>query len=159
MKVRSALSAFACFGLAAWFAVARADEVKVPLDKLPQAVTKAIKAKFPTGSLKQAEKEVEDGKTIYEVGLEDGGTKIDVSLKEDGTILEIEKEIPAAALPKAVSAALKEKYSKGTIKKAEEIAKGETRSFEVIVAVGNKRREVVLDPGGKILEDEESDED
>src|SRR5205085_11412445 len=46
----------------------RADEEeKVPLDKLPKAVTEAVKKKFPRAELVSAEKEKQDGKTVYEV--------------------------------------------------------------------------------------------
>jgi hypothetical protein len=159
MTTRLVLSAVACLTILAPAAAARAGEEKVPLDRVPPAVVKAVKAKFPNASLKQAEKEVEGGKTIYEIGLEDAGSRVDVSLQEDGTVLEVEKEVRASALPKPVSDAVKRKYPAGTVKKAEEVTKGDTETFEVVVAVGDKRREVVVDPAGKIVEDEETDED
>ena len=49
---------------------ARADEEKIAVDKLPAAVKKAIKNKFPKAEIEKASKEVEDGKTTYEVELE-----------------------------------------------------------------------------------------
>ena len=148
-----------CVFAGALSAVAGADEEKVPLDKVPPAVTKAVRAKFPGATIKQAEKEVDDGKTIYEIGLEHAGSKIDVSLKEDGTIVSIEKEIAAADLPKPVRDAIKGKYPAGTIKKAEDVTENGKRVFEVILNVGDKQREVVLDPSGKIVEDEDAGED
>jgi uncharacterized membrane protein YkoI len=159
MKTRFGTCALALLGLSALAVGARADEEKVALEKVPAAAMKAVKDKFPAAEIRQAEKEVEEGKTIYEIGLKDHGQNIDVSLTEDGTILEIEKEITAEDLPHAVADAVKAKYPKGTIKKAEEVSKGETRAYEVIVAEGSKSREVVLDRAGKILEDEESDGD
>lgn len=146
-------------GILAAVPAAMANEEKVPLDKVPPAVTRAVKARFPGATLKQAEKEVDDGKTIYEINLEHAGSKIDVSLQEDGTIVSIEKEIAAAALPKPVSDALGVKYPKGTIKKAEDVTEDGKHLFEVILNVGDKQREVVLDPSGKIVEDEEAGED
>jgi uncharacterized membrane protein YkoI len=159
MKTRFGMWTLALFGLSALVVAARADEEKVPLDKVPAAVLKAVKGKFPGAEIKQAEKEVEEGKTIYEIGLKEDGRNIDVSATEDGTIVEIEKEVAAKDLPRAVADAVKAKYPKGTIKKAEEVAKGEKTTYEVIVAEGSKSREVVLDRAGKILEDEESDGD
>lgn len=138
---------------------ARADEEKVPLDKVPAAVTKAVTAKFPGAKLKQAEKEVEEGTTLYEIGLEYEGHNYDVTAKEDGTIVETEKEIAAADLPKPVADALKAKYPGAKYKKVEEVTKGgETKYEALLVPEGKKAREVVLDRQGKILEDEESDE-
>ena len=79
--------------------------------------------------------------------------------KEDGTILEIEKEIPVADLPKPVADALKAKYPKAKVAKAEEITKGKKKSFEVHLKDGDKSLEAVLDPSGKILKEEEGEED
>jgi len=153
------MGALAVFGLAALVVAAWADEEKVPLDKVPARVMKAVKDKFPRAEIKQVEKEVEDGKTIYEIGLKDGGQNVDVSLKEDGTIVEIEKEVAPKDLPRTVSEAVKAKYPKGTIKKAEEIIEGDVLKYELVIAEGdNKAREVVLDPKGKILKDEGEDE-
>ena len=61
---------------------------------LPAAVKKAIKKKFREAEIEKATKEVEDGKTTYEVLLEIGDRPVEVAFKADGTILEIEKEIP-----------------------------------------------------------------
>lgn len=156
MFERSGLASLALCGvLALGIAAARADEEKIPLDKVPAAVMKAVKDKFPKATVKEAEKETEDGKTTYEIGLEENGKGIDVSLKEDGTILEIEKEIDAKDLPKPVADAVKGKYPGGAIKKAEEVSKDGKTLYEVVVTVGDKARELLLDPAGKILEDED----
>src|SRR4051812_25759329 len=80
-------------------AAAGADEETIPVDKLPAAVLKAAKAKFPKAKIEEAAKEVEDGATIYEVSLKVEGQAIDLALKPDGTIVEIEKEVAAATLP------------------------------------------------------------
>jgi uncharacterized membrane protein YkoI len=129
-----------------------AEDEKIALDKLPKAIKEAVKAKFPGATLVKASKENEDGKTIYEVNLKYKGHTLDVSLSPDGKILEIEKTIAAKDLPKAVTAALEAKYPKATIKKAEEISKGEKVSaYEVLlVTAGKKTMEVVIDPSGKI---------
>src|SRR5262245_58281642 len=86
---------------------ARADEEKVPLDKLLKSVTSAVKKRFPNLDLKDASKEVtEDKKTVYEVTLMDGKMKIDVSVTPEGSIVMIEKQIDRKDLPKPVSAAI-----------------------------------------------------
>ena len=85
---------------------------------------------------------------------------VTVSLKPDGTILEIEKEIAVKDLPAAVAGAIKAKYPASTIKKAEEVTEGEKVTFEVIVIrEGTKPRELTLDKTGKILEDENAEEE
>jgi uncharacterized membrane protein YkoI len=135
---------------AAW-----ADEEKVPLDKLPKAVTDAVKAKFEGAELVKASKEKEDGKELYEVVIKHKGHNIDVTVTPEGKIASVEKEIEAKDLPKPVSEALDAKYPKATIKKAEEVSEGDNLTYEaLIVTADNKTIEVVLDPKGKIVKEE-----
>ncbi len=150
-------SLLALLGCSLMTVSSRGEEEEIPLDKVPAAVMKTVKEKFPKAEIKKAAKEVEDGKTAIELVLKNEGQDIDVALKEDGTILEIEKTIKVADLPKAVASSLKSKYPKATLKKAEEITEGKKTVYEVVVAVGEKSHEVVLSPEGKILEDQGTD--
>jgi hypothetical protein len=137
------------------------DEEKVQLDKLPKAVTEAVKKKFPKAELVGAAKETEDGKTEYEVTIKDDGKKIDVALTPEGTILGLEKEIAAKDLPKAVTESLDGKYPKATIKVAEEIIKMKDgkenfEHYEVLLVTEDKKTvEVILSADGKIKKTEE----
>ena len=77
-----------------------------------------------------------------------------------GKIIATEKTIKPTELPDKVSKALSEKYPRGTIKKAEELIKDDKTSYEVIIETADKKKlEVVLDPSGKVLEEEGKDED
>ena len=155
MMLWAAAAAMAFSIPAAW-----AEEEKVPLDKLPKAVTVAVKAKFPDAELKSAEKEEEDGQTIFEVSLKSKGSDYDVSLTPEGQIIEIEKTIAAKDLPAAVVKGLDQKYPKATIKLAEEISKDNKTNYEVIIETADKKKlEVVLDPTGKILKEEDKSKD
>jgi uncharacterized membrane protein YkoI len=157
MRTRLSLGLAAVSGIllatAGW-----ADEQKIPLDKVPAAVLKAVKEKFPKGEIKEAAKEVEDGKTTFEVTLKEAGHNIDVAVKEDGTIVEIEAELSVSDLPKVIVDAVKARYPKGTIKKAEAVTVGDKKTFELHVADGDKKRELVIDPNGKVVEDEDDDD-
>jgi hypothetical protein len=134
---------------------ARADETKIPLDQVPAPILKALKAKFPGAKIaKEAVKEVEDGKTLYEVSLTADGHNIDAVAKPDGTIEAIEKEIAVADLPGPVTKAIKAKYPAAKFGKTEELTKGQTITFETVLTVpGKKPFEVVLDGKGKFIED------
>ena len=88
--------------------------------KLPAAVKKAIKKKFPKAEIEKATKEVEDGKTTYEVLLEIKDRPVDVAFKADGTILEIEREIPFERASRQVKKALAAKYPEAKIEKVED---------------------------------------
>jgi hypothetical protein len=147
-------------GLSMLSVAARADEEKISVEDLPAAVTKAVKKKFPEAKIRGAAKEVEDGKTTFEVELTDEGHAVDVALNAKGKILEIEKEIPASKLPAAVKQRLAAKYPGAKIEKAEEITKGEAGKVRYEVAL---KAEVVFNAKGKVVrageEDEEEDED
>ena len=157
MRTRFGLGTLVIFGCGLLVSASstRADEVKIPLDQVPPVVMKAVKAKYPKAEVKGAEKDDTDGKIMYELNLEENGQKIDVTVKPDGTITAAEKLIEIKDLPKKVSDAVKDKYPKATLKTAEEvIADGKTK-YEVVVEVEKKTRELVLDPEGKVLTDEE----
>jgi hypothetical protein len=87
-----------------------------------------------------------------------------VTLTADGKIVEIEKEISAKALPKAVAEALEEKYPEATYRKVEEVIKvknGEEKLeyYEVLLVTAEKNNkktfEVEIAPDGKILKVED----
>ncbi len=136
--------------------IATADEEKVALDKLPQGVVDAVKAKFPKGKLVEAAKEVEGGKTVFKVTIKNGKRAIDVSVSEQGKILSIEKEIAINEIPKVVREALDAKYPKANVKSAEEISKPDTvAAYEMVIVTSDSHNlEVSFDPRGKFLTEE-----
>jgi hypothetical protein len=112
-------------GMALGFLVlgVRADEVPVPLDKVPKPVLEAVKKRFPAGQLKEASKEGEGDKLVYEVSVTLAGKNIDITLTPAGSITLIEKEIAAADVPEAVAATIKKEYPQTKFKTIEEIIK------------------------------------
>jgi hypothetical protein len=153
--------ALAAVGAAAALA---GDEEKVPLDQLPKAVLEAVKKRFPKAELVAASKEVENGKTEFEVSIKDNGKKADVTLTPDGKLLGIEKEIAVADLPKAVTEALAAKYPKADLKSAEELievkdGKETLGAYEVVLVTADKKTvEAVVSPKGQITKTETKDE-
>jgi len=150
-------------GLMGFLSSARADEVKIPLKDVPKAVVDAVKSRFPNAQMMEVAKEAAEGKTTYEVALKVQGKAIDVALTAEGKITEIEREVTDKDLPIAVASAVAAKYPKATVTEAEEIVafKGDkaTRSFEILLTLeARKSIEVKLSPEGKILEEEESNE-
>jgi uncharacterized membrane protein YkoI len=160
-KLTGCLSVLVAVVLVLAAAAARADEEKVPLDKVPKAVTDAVKARFPNAKLLGAEKEKEAGKTVYEIAIEHKEQKIEVTLTPEGTIVEIEKQIAARDMPKAVSEALEGKYPKATYKMIEEVikvkgGKEKVEYYEVLLVSAEGRRfEVSVAPDGKVLKTED----
>ena len=137
-----------------------AKEEKIPLDKVPKAVLKAVKAKFKDAKLVGAETEKANGKLVYEINIKHKDDTIEVIVTPEGKILACEKAIAVKDLPAAVRKAIKDKYPKADIKKAEEVSEDDKVTYEVVLSIDKQRREVLLDPSGKILKDakEESEE-
>ena len=155
------LPAVAALGLLVVSAPARADEQKVPLDKVPKAVLNAVKARFPGAELVEAAKETEDGKSVYEVSVKNKGQKIDVTLSSDGAIQLLEKTISAKDLPKTVAAALEAKYPKAKYEIIEEVIKVQggrehLEYYEALLVTADKKKvEVEVAPDGTIKKTED----
>jgi Putative beta-lactamase-inhibitor-like, PepSY-like len=156
MRNRCGTGLAALLGLAMLAGTSQADEEKIPVEKLPAAVTKAVKRKFPKARIQAASREVEDGATTYEVELKIEGRSVDITLNADGKILEIEKEVPINELPRAVTKRLAARYPGAKIEKVEEITKGEDGPVHYEVAI---KAEVVFTAKGKIVKPKGEDEE
>jgi hypothetical protein len=156
MRNRYGTSLAALLGLAILAGTSQADEEKIPVEKLPAAVTKAVKRKFPKARIQAASREVEDGATTYEVELKVEGRSVDLALNADGKILEIEKEVPVNELPRAVAKRLAARYPGARIEKVEEITRGEDGPVHYEVAI---KAEVVFTAKGKIVKPKGADEE
>lgn len=81
-----ALPAAAILGL---HDIGAADE-SVPLNDLPEAVTKAIEGRFPNARLLSAERE--DNSQRYEVKVDAGGRRHEVEVTADGQIVDVDDD-------------------------------------------------------------------
>jgi hypothetical protein len=62
----------------------------VPINRLPSPVTAAIKNRFPKSELLWAEKDMDNGRIIYEVKLRSDGQNYDVDVTPSGKIIKVE---------------------------------------------------------------------
>jgi uncharacterized membrane protein YkoI len=160
MRVREnvlwSVAVFALFGLAG---VARAEEKKVPLDKVPKAVLDAVKAKFPGAKLTGASTETENNKTIYEVAFTYKDHKYEVECTPDGSFVAIDKQLDVKELPREVAQTLKTKYPKAKYDVIEEVTKKDKiEYYEVELTTADKKKiEVLIDPAGKVLKVEKKE--
>lgn len=156
--IRTVVLATSMLALAAG---ARADEEKVPLDKLPKSISNSVKKRFPKAEMLEAAKETADGKTEYEVSIKDGGRKIDVMLTPAGAITLIEQEITAKELPATVAKAVEAKYPRAKHKVMEaliKVADGKESldCYELLIETADKKTlEIVLAPDGTIKKTED----
>jgi len=144
---------------------APAQEAEIPLNELPKAVADAAKAKFPGATWREAARETEDGKTLFEIAMTHSGHKMDVSFEANGTLVLVETEVPEAELPAAVAKAVKGKYPGAKIDLAESVKKGpevkkDVDYYEMHLTTADKKSvEVEVDGQGKIIKTEEGGKD
>ena len=133
---------------------------KIPLDKIPKKILDAIKGRFPKADITSVEKEVEDGKVVFDVELKSEGRKYEMDILEDGTIIEIEKEVAAKDVPEAVTKAVLAKYPKAKIKEVMEVNKVKGKEekpdhYEVTLETADKKTvEVIVSLDGKSVKTE-----
>jgi hypothetical protein len=136
-----------------------AGEEKLSADQLPKAVLDAAKAKFADAKILGGTKEVEDGKTEYEVSLEKQGQHLVAIYTATGTLTAVERTITAKELPKPVRRAIKQRYPKSSITKVEEITKEDkVAEYEALVVTADKKTvEAVFDTTGKFVKEEQKE--
>ena len=116
----------------------------------PEAVLTAFHKAYPKAEIRDVSKESKDGKDYFEIESIEGKVHRDLLYLADGTVFEIEEGIAPGALPKTIADALKAKYPKGEIQKAEKITRGSSVEYEVLLENDEEDIEVVLDSNGTI---------
>lgn len=146
MTIRQiALTAVFALGMAG-LVVAKGADQKLQMKDLPAAVQKGVTANLNDGTLKGLSKEVEGGKTIYEVETTLNGRTRDFLLDATGRLIELEDEMAMDVVPAAVKAALE---AHGKIVKVESVTRGKVVTYEGTVEKDGKKSEVAVDANGK----------
>ncbi len=108
-------------------------ETKVKMSDLPPAVQAAVKEQTKTATLVGLNKEVEKGKTVYEVETKVNGKTRDLLLDATGAVVETEDEVDLDIIPAAAKAAIQKKASGGAIQKVEKLTKGSSVAYEAAI--------------------------
>jgi hypothetical protein len=88
MTIRQLASACLALSLCAGAAPVLAEDI--PIDQLPQAVVQAIQQRFPGATIKDAERETENGQPVFEVEIDVNGDDKDVKIRPTGEILKVD---------------------------------------------------------------------
>jgi Putative beta-lactamase-inhibitor-like, PepSY-like len=97
------------------------DVEDLPVKKLPAAVVRTIRERYPKAMFAEATRDTATAK--YEVTLKSDGRVYDVTVAVGGALERIDKEVTAAELPKAVKAALDMAYPNATTKSLLEVTR------------------------------------
>ncbi len=137
---------FLCVALA----VALVAETPVKMKDLPPAVQKAVEEQTKGAQIKGLSKEVEKGKTMYEVETTLSGKSRDLLFDATGALVSVEEPVSIDAIPAPAKATLVKLAAGGTIKSIESVTKAQTVTYEAVIAKGLKKSEVVVGADGSI---------
>ena len=124
-----------------------AKPASLDLSTLPAPVRATVENETKSATLKHVSREVEKGKTQYEVETTINGKSRDFLVDPSGKLLEVEEEIALDATPAPVQEALKKH---GKVLKVETVLREGTTTYEARVQGANGRKSsVALDAQGK----------
>jgi uncharacterized membrane protein YkoI len=133
-----------------------AQEKKIERPDLPAAVEKTVAAQSKGATIRGFSKEMEKGKTTYEVQMTVNGHTKDLEIDESGVVIEVEEQLALEALPTEARIALQARAGKGRITKVESITKKDRLvAYEAQVDTNGKKSEVQVGADGKPLDHEE----
>ena len=143
----------------------RAAETAMPEAKLPEAVAKTFRAKFPKAEIIELEVEDENGVTIYDFEFKDKGIEKETDIAADGTMLEFTDVVAADSVPEPVMKSIRNAADGATIQRLEhvlisyEAKEGKIVKlaqpkvqFEAEMAKGEQRGEVTVASDGTVVE-------
>ena len=131
-------------------AKAEAGETKLEKKDVPAAVIAAFEMTYPKATMKGFSKEVEKGKTVYEVESVEGKMTRDATYSADGKVMVVEESVEMKDVPAAVQQALEKKYPKAKLNRAEKVMEGTSIGYEFhVTTAAGKKAEVKFDAGGK----------
>jgi uncharacterized membrane protein YkoI len=153
-KARLALVAIAAL---AGGSCATADD-NVPLDKAPPGVQATVKRVVGKDKLDHLDKDVENGKTVYEVDVNAKSGSFSVHMTDTGEVLGISLDIPMGAVPEKVMAAAKHEHPDAPISEPEIRSENGRLFYKLELMVGKEKHELQIDASGKIISDEKDTE-
>src|SRR5260370_212590 len=134
------------------FTAAGAQEKRLKMKDLPQAVQKTVKEQGKDATLKGLRSEVENGKTEYEAEFTVDGHSRNVTIDPQGNVIEVEEEVALSSLSEAVQKGIKDGAGRGQILKVESVSKGgKVEKYEALVKTAGKKSEVQVDTDGKLI--------
>src|SRR4051812_11068185 len=139
-----------------WFALTLvalplcADDIKIKRSDLPAAVQQALGQVSQGATIVGYSKEIENGKTLYEIEMKTGKVTKDVTLDESGKVVIVEQEVALDSVPAAVKEGLTKGAGKARITKVESITEDGKVTYEAQLK-GGRTKELVVDTDGKMV--------
>ncbi len=145
------------FLFAAVMAQQKTEELKatskmLDVKTLPPAVQKTVQEQTKGATIRGLSKEVENGKTQYELETKANGHNRDLLIDPEGKVLEVEEEVDIASLPATVQTEIKKNLGTGKILRLESVSKNNSLTgYEASVERNGKQSSLAMGPDGKAL--------
>ena len=123
-----------------------AADKKITAKDLPPAVSKAVQDETKGATIKGYSKEIENGKTMYEVETTVNGHTRDLLFDAAGKLVTAEEQVELNSVPAPVKAAFE---AKGKVLLVETVTTGSKVTYEAQVEKNGKKSELVVDAAGK----------
>jgi hypothetical protein len=131
---------------------AAAQDQRAKLKNLPSAVQKTVEEQSKGAKIRGLSKEVENGKTQYELELTVNGHSKDMIINPTGAILEVEEGITLDSLAPEVKAEVEKSIGQAKLLRLESVTKGGILTgYEASVTKGGKKSAIEIGPDGKLL--------
>jgi uncharacterized membrane protein YkoI len=123
-----------------------AAEKKIQAKDLPPAVQQAVAQETRGATIKGYAREVEGGKTMFEVETTVNGHSRDLLFDASGKLIEVEEATSLDDVPAAVKAALE---ARGRVLTVESVTRGKTVTYEGTVEKSGRKSEISVTADGK----------
>lgn len=134
---------------------ASAQEQRLKIKDLPPAVQKTVREQSKGAKIRGLSKEVEQGKTQYELELTVNGRTRDMLIDSTGVIFEEEDQVTLDSLAPAVKTEVEKNIGQDKLLRLESVTKGGTLTgYEASVLKAGKKSVIEMDPDGKLISKE-----
>jgi uncharacterized membrane protein YkoI len=146
-RLIAAAIVFSLLGVGA--ALAADNQIKV--QDLPPAVQKTVTEQTKNATLAGLMKEVENGKTVYELETKVNGHGRDLMIDAAGAVLSVEEEVALDGIPAGARAAIQKQAAGGKVTKVEILTEGKVVSYEAAVVKNGKTSEIAVKADGSAV--------
>ena len=125
--------------------------VRTVTSSVPAPVLGAFQDDYPDAEIQAMATLSEDGKVSYEIEGSNEGQALKAVYLADGTKVAVEEDIPTAAVPEAVAAAVEERHPGSRIVKAVRNTSDGATTYLLRVAAGGRKLTLIYDEGGGLI--------
>jgi hypothetical protein len=135
--------------------LAAAERAPVSPSEVPQAVTKAVSERYPSGQGASFAKEVARGTTVYAVSLFVAGAPTALCVARSGDIQREQQAVSTAGLPDAVQTSLHASgFQSAQVVAAQRVThfgSPAPQTYEIVVTLQGTRHELTFDGAGQLV--------